>query len=541
MLENDLVPRQLLLVISATALRCKDPQSSLADEWADEARETVLRDSFVRMSTTNLQTLLLLQRYEWHRGSHLSAWMLAGLAIRLAMALQLYRDPSETRGNASVELPSTVMETRRRLMWSCFAMDSIPDVGHLTMHPSIDSETIGTRLPCPEELYEQDLESNEPTLHNALDAAGEKPSISAYMIRMVLLRVRIIRYSHPFNPQSSAKPHTERPWAAQSEFYSLRADLDEFQEALHKNFPLPPKSSSEDPAQLTALFTIHTMFHAAYTDLLRVGTHKSPRGDFPNPEDNPHSFFESCRRERINQARCIAKVVSMCMQSQCKEHDPFMAICSCVALRILVVERWHDKQQLVNLSSPSTQELLNHCRGCAIKTAAWSKPIRKLLFATSDLLARRGYPLDLSESSLDATKESSRYASRAGTPNLRVYGTAGTMKKAREDHDIESATSPTEVLTQPTPSSEVQSVALVSSGTGNPVQGDPDQAAAAAMQGNGSLTITNPESSQTWPQGPYDWETSMMDVGLADFDMLWSYGQDSSSFGLWNWDVEDAM
>lgn len=414
MLENDLFPRQLLLIISATALHCKDPQSSLPDVWADEARTLVVRDSLSRMSTANLQTLLLLQRYEWHRGSHLSAWMLAGLALRLSMALQLYRDPSEPRNNASIELPSAVMETRRRLMWSSFAMDSIPDVGHLTMHPSIDPETIRTRLPCAESLYEQGLESNEPSLHDAPRTTDEAPSISAYMIRLVLLRLRIIRYSHPFNPQSSAKPHTQLPWATHSRFYTLQASLDVFRQELQQSFPLQGGLCQEEPAQLTALFLVHTMLHAAYTDLLRAGTHRSLRGEFATSEDIPSSFHESCKRERVEHAKHIADVVSMCMQSECEQHDPFIAICSCLAMRILVVERWHDGRELIDLDESSVRDILSHCRRCAIKTADWSRPIRKLvspksnrqrlalttclqLVATSDLLDRHGYQLKLSD------------------------------------------------------------------------------------------------------------------------------------------------
>ena len=79
MLDNGLIPRSFLLIVLATGLQLMGAaagsreRSSRADAWADESRSLVVLDVFARISTTNLQTLLLLQRYEWHCGVHLAA------------------------------------------------------------------------------------------------------------------------------------------------------------------------------------------------------------------------------------------------------------------------------------------------------------------------------------------------------------------------------------------------------------------------------------------------------------------------------------
>ncbi|CAM1501240.1 Fc.00g104020.m01.CDS01 [Cosmosporella sp. VM-42] len=97
MLENNLIPRSLLLVVLATGLRYVDQESTSPDRWADECRNLGVLYVFSSISTTNLLALLLLQKYEWHRGAHLSTWFLSGLVFRLAHALQLHLEPSEMR------------------------------------------------------------------------------------------------------------------------------------------------------------------------------------------------------------------------------------------------------------------------------------------------------------------------------------------------------------------------------------------------------------------------------------------------------------
>lgn len=382
MLENNLVPRQLPLIISATALRCQDAESTLPDRWADECRELVLRDVFNRISTANLQTLLLLQRYEWHRGSHLAAWFIAGLAFRLANALQLYQDPSERRGDSNIALPIAVMETRRRLIWSCFVMDTIPDSGDRPFNPATDPKTIKARLPCDEASYELGIDSNPGYFHDPLGDYHHlgRPSISAFLIRMTALRLTTLQYSTSFYPQSKMKPETKAPWEADANFFLLKAQFDNFLTSLPAELSLDHAVTSVDQPFLTSLFTLHVMYHAAYTDLLRIGTHTRLRGDFEGSGCSPPpAFFEFCKKGRLNHASMVASIASMVTKSPCEHHDPFVAICCCLAIRISVVERRYGNQELLDLSNPMVAANLEACRVCVLKTAHWSKPIRRLV------------------------------------------------------------------------------------------------------------------------------------------------------------------
>lgn len=116
------------------------------------------------------------------------------------------------------------------------------------------------------------------------------------------------------------------------------------------------------------------------------------------------------------------------------------------------------------------------------------------------------------------------------------------MRKAREDHDIESATSPTEGHTQPTPSSEVQEHNITSTVTGSDLREDQNQAASTVIVDSripADPDLGDPQTLQNWSDGVYDWNPNLMDIGFADIDTLWNYGQHPSTLGLWNWDVED--
>ena len=86
------IPASLLLAVFATSLRYIDPQDPIADNWAQKSRNLVMADSSVRFSALNLQTILLLSRYEWHRGAHSSFSMLSAVASRMAYSLQLHKE-----------------------------------------------------------------------------------------------------------------------------------------------------------------------------------------------------------------------------------------------------------------------------------------------------------------------------------------------------------------------------------------------------------------------------------------------------------------
>ncbi|CAK7214499.1 Zinc cluster transcription factor czf1 [Sporothrix bragantina] len=474
MLENGLIPRSLLLVVLATGLqvmgKADDVQrSARADAWVDESRSLVVLNVFEHISTTNLQTLLLLQRYEWHRGAHLSAWFLTGLAYRLAHALQLHLEPTDVRAGGGadqkderdrVKLPPSVIETRRRLIWSCFVMDSVPDVhqsGTRPLQKVLDPAVIHSRLPCDEIQYEEGSDIVEP------EKEGTIPSMAACLIHMVILRQKILTYS--WATKSAAAELSESdgsadnkdprvwPWHDGAEFHALKKELDGLVAGLPAAFQLHSHASVPEHDR-TAFYLLHTMFHAAYTDLLRIGTavnrltslHKTKTTKFNSKVRVPPDFVHICKVEQLKHACGIANVVTQCLQSLTTEHDPFLAICSCLAIRTIVVERlWNrdvadvadSTEAVLSLNDARVKDGLAACLECAKRTARWSMPIRRLLLGVDDLTRQYGHPLDVAELRPSTTPSSRQSPSRPGSPNLKLYGTQGSIQKARDEHDLE--------------------------------------------------------------------------------------------------------
>lgn len=409
MLDNDLIPRCLLLIVLATGLRCLDPDSNLPDGWAEECRRLVIPDIFSRASTTNLQTLLLLQRYEWHRGAHLSAYFVAALATRLATALQLEAEPSANRSNGP-PLPVTVTETRRRLIWSCFTMDSVPDGSTRPLRSALDPFSIEARLPCDERSYWLGLDTITDTFSNikesntsTLGGRLRSSSIAGYIIQMAVIRLQVLQYASTFSPKNKELLLPEIPWQPDSKFHHHKHLLDDFLVGL------PPEFQWNEYAKLnpdawqstkSTLCTLHVMYHAAYTDLLRValfleraeivlqykplcednGSCRQPIAGFHQSTEF-RAFLQSSRRSRLQHAYDITTIIasSLFADISYQDLDPFVSVGACVSIRVLILERGPGDAESLGISETAIQNALDVATTCAKRAARWSQPMRKMV------------------------------------------------------------------------------------------------------------------------------------------------------------------
>jgi hypothetical protein len=408
MLNNDLIPRCLLLIVLATGLRCLDPESALPDDWAEECRRLVIPDIFSRASTTNLQTLLLLQRYEWHRGAHLSAYFVATLATRLATALQLEAEPSSNRSNGP-PLPVTVMETRRRLIWSCFTMDSVPDGSTRPLRSALDPFSIEARLPCDERSYWLGLDSVTDTFSNIKECSPStfkgrfgSSSIAGYIIQMAVIRLQVLQYASIFSPKNKELLLPEIPWQLDSKFHYHKRLLDDFITGIPPGFQWNNLERSSDAWQSTrsTLCTLHVMYHAAYNDLLRVALFleraqivlqnnrsceensscRQPIAGFHQSTEF-RAFLQSCQRSRLQHAYDITTIIanSLFANLSYQDLDPFVSVGACVSIRVLILERGPGDAESLGISETAIQNALDVATTCAKMTARWSQPMRKMV------------------------------------------------------------------------------------------------------------------------------------------------------------------
>lgn len=215
-LATDSVPPVLLLAICAVSARfsthpqlTSEPSFRRGEAWAEAALAIAMR-RFDSPNITIITALLLLGLHEFGTCRGGRSWMLGGMALRMAYALQLHRDLPEdpSKSDSVAELSFTDREIRRRVMWGCFMMDRFNSSG--TQRPMYAAEAdMHIQLPVKEQFFIQGIAAKTEPLHlpaasthptdiegmtGAADTRTENVGVSAYIVRVVALYGRLVQY-----------------------------------------------------------------------------------------------------------------------------------------------------------------------------------------------------------------------------------------------------------------------------------------------------------------------------------------------------------
>ncbi|RYP85807.1 hypothetical protein DL770_004986 [Monosporascus sp. CRB-9-2] len=195
-----------LAICALTALQLQ--RSSLChDLWVQQAEQVILQQ-IGRPSIFHLQALLLITRYRIESGDFPTAFMLAALAARAAVALRLNYERSE--------LLHVAQEARRRLFWSLYLLDDFFCVG-LREFELCPEETIHMQLPCDDDLFEAGQFSETGFLRFIRRVGlGEEPSSSiGDSIRQFERRLQYLKTSLRQTDQYSVASLAASPRQAQ--------------------------------------------------------------------------------------------------------------------------------------------------------------------------------------------------------------------------------------------------------------------------------------------------------------------------------------
>jgi hypothetical protein len=148
---------------------------------------------------------VLLYDYELRMGNFVNAFMLSSVTARMAQALQINLEYSTDVlcRDGETSLSASDKESRRRLMWACYIMDTLVGSGvdQLTL---INEKDIKVQLPCNERSFLQqkpciteimergqvlkflspEIIPNDPT---------ENMGIMAYLVRHIEIRKRVLQ------------------------------------------------------------------------------------------------------------------------------------------------------------------------------------------------------------------------------------------------------------------------------------------------------------------------------------------------------------
>ena len=131
---------QMLAALSLIYSSRAPPDRARADQWAEAVRTAVFSSrSDDAFSTSRLGLILLLKVYDEVRGNHGDSWLLTGLAVRMAVGLQLNKEGTRQMSEGEREI-------KRRLMWSCFLADRMFGAGQADF-TVCQTSNISIRLP----------------------------------------------------------------------------------------------------------------------------------------------------------------------------------------------------------------------------------------------------------------------------------------------------------------------------------------------------------------------------------------------------------
>ncbi|KAL1596463.1 hypothetical protein SLS60_009109 [Paraconiothyrium brasiliense] len=240
-------------------------------QWAKIAEEMYFSD-YSTISVVKLKVLVLLHDHEARLGNYAGSFLLTGLIVRMAHALQIHVESEEQPG---VTNDVSLRESRRRLMWACYMVDvwAGSGVDQLTI---LNERDIKLQLPCNERQFLLQIPHVTETLRpgEVLDPAStentpgqpwENMGMSAYFVRIAYIWKRVLRYIKHLD-------NVEPPWVSNAEFETLSKEIEEWKYSHPQwmSFSSDNIYIRRESSQLGALFIIHCMYHHVLCDLHRI-------------------------------------------------------------------------------------------------------------------------------------------------------------------------------------------------------------------------------------------------------------------------------
>ena len=255
----------------STSLLSREVIQAAGSQWAKAAEEMYFSD-YSTISVVKLKVLVLLHDHEARLGNYAGSFLLTGLIVRMAHALQIHVESEEQPG---VPNDVSLRESRRRLMWACYMVDvwAGSGVDQLTI---LNERDIQLQLPCNERQFllqiphiTETLQPGQVLEHLNTEYVPGQPwenmGMSAYFVRIAYIWKRVLRYIKHLDA-------VQPPWVPDAEFAKLNKEIEEWKYSHPSwlSFSSDNIYIRRESSQLGALFIIHCMYHHVLSDLHRI-------------------------------------------------------------------------------------------------------------------------------------------------------------------------------------------------------------------------------------------------------------------------------
>lgn len=428
-------PRVLLLAVCASVVRLgrdhPSPESlKVADAWALEARQLLLNVVFGRFVTTDLMVVMLLVRYEIHRGARTAGWLLHGMATRMSIALKLNEERweavllSNDDGTGTTRLVTVGAETRRRLAWSVFVEDSFINAIRADI-PQIQPSSLHIRLPTSETAFVAGSPRATAYLADDSIAHGELGLLdeSAYLIRACALRLRILGYI-----RGTA---TIPPWDPSSEYVQLQAAMDELVASLPASLRYHPTAffQKNREARGVAFLTLHVFLRQ-----LQCDTHQLDGiiRRLPPGTGAPEVFARHVKVQRLVHASAVCQMIGDALPHRGFIMDPFMGTCAFQACKVLITQRSPDSTAEAGLSDTTIRESIQISLDCLRRLSSGSEVCRRYHTSACKIVYRGGLGELLLQNESLALRSIGPLVSRRPSPDLGPLSALAVIEKELE-------------------------------------------------------------------------------------------------------------
>ena len=344
----------LLLSLIGITLQLKQ----VGPNWGDcskryiDAAQTMILGDIARPSITKIQSLVFIIKHHFYNRRFSSAFVLLAMAIRWAYGLRLnYEAP---------RLRFVAQESRRRLMWSLYILDTLSAAG-LQEFSLSSAHTMYIQLPCEERQFELDITQVTESLElqgnqsNPIDIGS-----FALYVRIIWLRNKILQATK----KAATSPNAEVS-ELQATLQSLAVDLDRFATTLPESFKF-----SESNLQLHAysgrvysFLLVHVWWQQCRCDLYRLFL-EGLREALPRKvlDRFDLAFIIHCRRQSYESASEMSEIfrslLSLKMSSLKVDND--LDICAYQCARTLFYA-YRSNSRAFDISTPRAIEQTSRC------------------------------------------------------------------------------------------------------------------------------------------------------------------------------------
>ncbi|CAK7201507.1 hypothetical protein SEUCBS139899_004213 [Sporothrix eucalyptigena] len=258
-----------MLVLSVCALATKTMAMrnrywDTGCSWAREAQKMVLGE-LEDVNVRRLMCIVLLYEHANRINEQRLCYMLSGLASRFTQALSLNLEYDHDVLHTTDIMTAVERESRRRLMWACYILDTMLACG-LPDLQAIDTSTLRIQLPCDDRHFLYKIACRTATVQTnfmlpadqrdtdrpAAPIPSTNQGLDAFLVRLYLVRDHVLQY---INSNTDAQD----PWRV----VSLIADLDHWKESLtpELQFNSDVIAVRKDEGTLAALVSLHVQYH----------------------------------------------------------------------------------------------------------------------------------------------------------------------------------------------------------------------------------------------------------------------------------------